>query len=312
MVRLRNILFSVLAIFICVGTFAENVARKDAKKIAETFFNTIYGQKMAQPEYVWNGKQLTTNRLFTPFYVFNHPKGGFVIISADSKAYPILGYSRTGKFNPQRISEDEREWYKAFAMQIELIRYDSRYPTLAAAAWQDLPGYITKVIENPYDTPEFNQLSESRKETLEQIDRRNNSVIMPAAIEFDLYNPENYREYSLDDVLAEEDEEIPFSFYENFIADISKEEALRQAALDEIISPTRPIVTNHGGAHYTILFPDDVRLVRIYSMTGARMSEKYFKNTNSVNLDLSSLPQGFYAMLAQGENGKVYGFKLYR
>ncbi len=62
----------------------------------------------------------------------------------------------------------------------------------------------------------------------------------------------------------------------------------------------------------TVMFPADIKIVSVYSMQGLRQMEKYFKNTNLVNLDLSSLPVGVYAMIAMDNNGKLYGFKLFR
>jgi len=290
---------------------AETVTRKQASKIAETFFNALNGIYVAAPKLAWNGRQLTTDRLFSPFYIYNHPNGGFVIVAADTKAFPILGYSRTGKFDRATMTDDEKELLTRYAHEIELIRYDDRQPERAIAAWRNLPLQINKAIHNPYDTPEFNNLSEEAKEKLESIDRRNNSVMMPTAVEFRLYNPEDFRDYTLDDVLADEDE-IPFAFFEQFLKDIENERETRAAALDEIISPTKPVILSHSGGHISIQFPADMSIVSVYSMQGLRQMEKYFKGTNVVNLDMSSLPAGFYAMLAIDENGKVYGFKLNR
>jgi len=290
---------------------AENVTQKQASQIASTFFNAAYGEYTAKPKMIWNGRQLTTDRLFAPFYIYNHPKGGFVIISADSKAYPVLGYSKTSKFDKDNLTENERELLKKYAHEIELIRYDSRIPERAIAAWQNLPLHISKALNNPYDTPEFDALDEDERENLESIDRRNNSIMMPSAVEFDIYNPDNYRDYTLDDVTAEA-EEIPFKFYEDFLAEVAEEERERLAALDEIISPSHPVVSNLGGAHFAIRFPVNIRMIRVYSMEGSKMLERYFKDTDRVNLDLSFLPAGFYAMLALGDDGRVYGLKLYR
>lgn len=309
--RISAYLFLGILFFSIQMVNAENISQKQASKIAETFFNAVNGQVMASPKMVWNGRQLTTERLFAPFYIYNHPKGGFVIISADSKAYPILGYSKTGKFEREKLNDKETDLLRHYAREIELIRYDSRVPERAIAAWQNIPLYINKVLNNPYDTPEFESLSEEQKENIEEIDRRNNSIMMPSAVEFILYDPERYRDYSLDDVLVEE-EEIPFSFYQEFIEEIAKEEAARMAAFDEIISPSKPVIINSGGAHYSIRFPENIRLVRVYDMQGAKMIERYFKNTELINMDLSTLPGGFYAMLALGEDGHVYGMKLFR
>lgn len=40
--------------------------------------------------------------------------------------------------------------------------------------------------------------------------------------------------------------------------------------------------------------------------------ERYYRDTDTVNIDLSSLPSGFYVMMALGDDGRVYGLKLYR
>lgn len=289
---------------------AEVVSQKQASKIAETFFNAAYGEYSAKPKLEWNGRQLTTDRLFSPFYIYNHPKGGFVIIAADSKAYPILGYSRSTRFDKNRMTDEERALLTKYAHEIELIRYDSRIPERAVAAWQNLPLHINKALSNPYDTPEYEALDEQGREELEAIDRRNSSIMMPAAIEFNLYEPERYRDYTLDDVTAEE--EIPFKFFEDFLADMAEDERRRLASLDEIISPTEPVVSILGGAHYAIRFPENIRMTRLYSLQGAKVMERYFSDTDTANLDLSALPAGFYVMLGLGEEGHVYGFKLAR
>lgn len=293
-----------------VGARAETVSQKQASKIAETFFNTAHGIYVAAPKMVWNGRQLTTDRLFSPFYIYNHPKGGFVIVAADTKAFPIIGYSKTGKFDRASMTDEEKDLLTQYAREIELIRYDSRQPERAMEGWRNLPLYINKVLHNPYDTPEYESLTDERREAIEAIDRRNSSVMLPSAVEFQIYNPENYRGYTLDDVTAEE--EIPFTFYEDFLAEMAREEETRAALLDEILSPTKPVVEMLGGAHFHIRFPKPVRMSVVYSLQGTRLSEKTYSSSDTINLDLSAQPSGFYVVLALGEDGEIYGFKLYR
>lgn len=301
--------FGCLALF-ALSSSAETVSQKQASKIAETFFNAAYGQYMTAPKMVWNGRQLTTDRLFSPFYIYNHPAGGFVIVAADTKAFPILGYSRTSKFDRSKLTQAEEDLLSRYAHEIELIRYDSRMPVKAVEAWTNLPLYINKMLNNPYDSSEFESLSDDSRDLIEEIDRRNSSVMMPTAVEFPIYRPEYFRDYTLDDVTEPED--VPFDLFDSFMAEIKAEEKARQAALDEILNPTKPVVSLLGGAHYSIRFPDNVALARVYSVQGARQMEKYFKNTNVVNLDLSALVPGYYILFVVDENGKTYGIKLPR
>lgn len=311
LLEIRRILavWSCLALFCVIGS-AETVSQKQASRIAENFFNAAYGQYMSAPKMVWNGRQLTTDRLFAPFYIYNHPAGGFVIIAADTKAFPILGYSRTSKFDRAKLTPAEEELLSRYAHEIELIRYDPRMPVRADDAWTNMPAYIDKVLNNPYASAEFASLSDESRDAIEEIDRRNNSIMMPSAIEFHLYRPEYFKNHTLEDVTEQED--IPFELFDSFMDEIKAEERSRQAALEEILSPSKPVVSTLGGAHYSVRFPDNIVLARVFSVQGARQMEKYFKNTNVLNLDLSSLVPGYYILFVIDENGKVYGIKLPR
>lgn len=130
---------------------AETVSQKQAKKIAEQFFNAASGTKLAPPQYVYNGRRLTTNRLFPPFYVYNHPTGGFVIISAENKTFPILGYNLTEEFDADNIDESMLAILELYAKHIEYIRYDSQIPYLAIEEWQNIPQHISNTLSADYN-----------------------------------------------------------------------------------------------------------------------------------------------------------------
>lgn len=305
----------LISLFACVAVpaavHAETVSRKEANSIAGTFFNAAYGEVTAPPQMVWNGRQLTTDRLFSPIYVYNSPKGGYVIISGENKAYPILAYSKVRKFDKDKISDDEKAVLKTYAREIELIRYDPRIPVKAMEAWQNIPEYISAVLASPYDSDEYRALGEERKDMLESLARSGNQILMPSAVEFSLYDPDAYRELTLDDVTAADDE-IPFKFYEDFIREVSRENRERDIRLEEIISPSRPVVKALGGGHFEISFPENIRMMRIYTIGGMQMMEKYYKETSLMNIDMSVLGSGYYIGLALADSGNVFGFKLYR
>lgn len=130
-----------------VGTMhSETVSQKQAKKIAEMFFNEARGMKMSAPEYVYNGKSLSTGRFMTPFYVFNHSSGGFVVVSAENKSFPILAYDLENKFDTKNIGNQRLCLFGLYAKHIEYIRYDSSIPEEAIKAWQNLPQYIYDIL----------------------------------------------------------------------------------------------------------------------------------------------------------------------
>ncbi|MDE6682183.1 MAG: hypothetical protein K2J87_02010 [Muribaculaceae bacterium] len=133
-------------------------------------------------------------------------------------------------------------------------------------------------------------------------------------MEFVLFNPDDYRELTLEDLLEEESEqeEIPFKFYEDFLETMRKEQVASEMALEEMLSPTKPVIKSLGGGHFEITFPESVKMMRVYGMNGALGTERYFRDTPVVNVDISALVPGFYAGLVLSDSGKIYSFKLYR
>lgn len=148
---------------------AETVSQKQAKKIAAQFFNAANGQIMAEPKLVYNGRRLTTNSLFPPFYVYNLQAGGYVIISAENKAYPILGYSLTENFNPNNIGPVEKELLRLYAIHIENIRYDSSIPYEAEQAWTNIPLHIASILDAQYQATDPVTSKEEAADNLEVI-----------------------------------------------------------------------------------------------------------------------------------------------
>ena len=144
--NLRRLLILAIALAAASLSFAESVSRKDAQRFASDFFNEAFGRVMATPKFVYNGKKLAFDRLFTPFYVFNNPSGGFVVISADDKAYPVLGYDLVDSFNPDAIGTEMKALLSGYAQEIEQIRLDDRVPEEAVKAWRYRPQYIAAVL----------------------------------------------------------------------------------------------------------------------------------------------------------------------
>ncbi len=67
------------------------------------------------------------------FYVFNVGEG-FVIVSADDAVVPVLGYSPSGHFNPDRIPDNFRAWVQGYA---DAIEYAKTHELVADAAVQE-------------------------------------------------------------------------------------------------------------------------------------------------------------------------------
>lgn len=169
---------------------AETVSQKEAKEVATMFFNSAHGQMMAPPKLVYNGRRLTTGSYFAPFYIYNLPAGGFVVISAENKAFPILGYSLTDSFSPDNMGEKQKSLLTMYARHIENVRYDSSVPYEAVAAWTNLPGYIDSMLKAPYSATDPRTSAEDAMAELSFVA----SAVNAAASASATYSPDQWNE----------------------------------------------------------------------------------------------------------------------
>lgn len=193
---LMKIKVMLLAVVICICTFmsqtvnAETVSQKEASRIAELFFNAANKRVMAKPKMVYNGRRLTTGRLFAPFYVYTLPTGGFVIISAENKAFPILGYSLKTSFDPDKLNETELSLLRGYARDIEMIRYDSRVPDDAIYAWTHIQECIASILNAPYIVTDLVVPEDTIEDTVEYLLHSDEASNLSS----DLYSPSQWQE----------------------------------------------------------------------------------------------------------------------
>lgn len=367
------IMSAVMAMTASMPLSAETVSQKEAARLASAFFNAAHGQVMAKPTLVYNGRRLTTDRLFAPFYVYNLGKGGFVIISAENKAFPILGYSLKENFNPEAMGDALKALLTEYARDIEFIRYDSRIPEEAIAAWNDFPSYVDNLLSAQYSATDPDISIDDAAARIDDIvysDRSND-------LSSDIFSPGQWSTMMNDELLQsgsvalgvisdgtvrpmvvhgskgdyyrikfdesqtndwlmrlmatefltsgqvadyghpiiienESEEEAPFSFYDSFMADMAADRESVTRSIEERLHPSSPVVQSVGGGHFRITLPEEVSLVRVYSLSGSMVERLQYKNTDSAVISLDGLPYGFYFALANGVSGKSYGFKLCR
>ena len=252
---------------------AETIGQKEAKAMAQKFFNETRNYVTPPVSYVYNGKDLTTQRLFTPFYVFNSPAGGFVVVSAENKAFPILAYSLKETFDKDRMTPMVRDILSDFSRDIEMIRYDSRIPSDAVEQWATYPEVVFDMLKNP-ENDDYYAVSFDGDEAFWMVRRE--------ATEFD-FETEGPVEYALAPV-----------------------EAVRAAV------PESPSVTSNVAGHFALALPEDIDRVIVYDVTGMMVENRKYRNTNVAHVDIASHPNGFYIALVIDHEGVGHAVKLYR
>lgn len=253
---------------------AETIGQKEAKVMAQKFFNESRNYVTPPVAYVYNGKDLTTQRLFTPFYVFNSPSGGFVVVSAENKAFPILGYSLKEKFDKDRMTPMVREILSEFSRDIEMIRYDSRIPSDAIEQWATYPDVVFDMLKNPDNDDYYAVSFDDDGESFWMVRRE--------ATEFDF----------------ETEEPVEY--------------AIAPAETVSMSIPQAPVVTSNIAGHFALSLPLEIDRVIVYDVTGMMVEQRKYRNTNVAHVDLAAHPNGFYIALVIDSDGVGHAVKLYR
>lgn len=129
-------IFVALSLFCALHLSAENVPQDKARQIAEDFLRQSRSRAGAiNLRMVYDGESsLSRSSGDAPaLYVFdNEGKNGFVIVSGDDSAYPILGYSYEGDFPEGQLPPNLESWLQGMKNQVNYLR-EQGAPTLTGS-----------------------------------------------------------------------------------------------------------------------------------------------------------------------------------
>ena len=98
--------------------WADNVTASQARQQAQAFLSSRIAAGNGPRHAPGTTPQLTEKRV-SGLYVFNvSDNGGFVIVSNDDVAVPILGYSDNGTIDPDNMPDNMRAWLQGYADEI--------------------------------------------------------------------------------------------------------------------------------------------------------------------------------------------------
>ena len=99
--------------------WADNVTASQARQQAQAFLNSRIAAGNGPRHAPGTTPQLMQEQMVSGLYVFNvNNDGGFVIVSNDDVAVPILGYSDSGTLDPDNMPDNMRAWLQGYADEI--------------------------------------------------------------------------------------------------------------------------------------------------------------------------------------------------
>ena len=129
--RTLRLLPLLLLMLLAEATMAETVDRGRARQAATTFLNNNGAQTRGLTD-------VTLATGFSNVYVFT-TENSFVLMAADDRVQPILGYSLTGRFDYENMPDNKRAWIEGYGNEIQYaIAHQTRASSEVTQQWRDL------------------------------------------------------------------------------------------------------------------------------------------------------------------------------
>lgn len=146
---MRKILLGIVAMLVLMQPVMAEFVRPDA---AAGYAKGVLGMRET-PQLENSGSMLAAGRngraSEPEYYVFNNPDGGWVIIAADDRVNPIIGYSPEGSFVTTGMPDNLQWWMDGVAGTIDEVRKsDGEAPEAVREAWRSLMAGATPVIDD--------------------------------------------------------------------------------------------------------------------------------------------------------------------
>ena len=136
--------FTILTLLtLTVGLMANPVSKKKAANIAKDFFAQKATNRASSAnssvEMAYESDEL---------YVFNG-NGGFVVVSADDQAAPVLGWSDGNAFDEQQVNPAAQAWIESYKQQIQALKNHGSLKTVALTNYEEVKPLVPFKWDQP-------------------------------------------------------------------------------------------------------------------------------------------------------------------
>lgn len=118
---MKKILLLMVGMLVAFSLSAAHISELDAQRLAVNFINGNTGKVIFKAKKVGMQQVRSANLQAENFYGFNIADGGYVVVSANSDTYEILGYADSGTLNPDMMPENMKQWLKGYDEAIKAL-----------------------------------------------------------------------------------------------------------------------------------------------------------------------------------------------
>ncbi|HNW88617.1 MAG TPA: thiol protease/hemagglutinin PrtT [Bacteroidales bacterium] len=116
---MKKVIITIILLFTFTILNAEPVSKEFARTIAGNYY--MHYAPPAIKDYSINNEFTFQNENTTTFYAFGFSAGGFVLVSADDAAIPVLGYSFQDDFSSDNLPSNVQDWLQSYSKEIKSI-----------------------------------------------------------------------------------------------------------------------------------------------------------------------------------------------
>jgi len=139
---MRKLSTLLLSLLFVAFAFGKSVTMEKANLVANNYFSTYSGKALLNVE---NSFSKSYNGI-TTFYVFNYTNGGFVIVSADDVATPVLAQSNEGFIDEEIVNPALALMLESYSKEIAHAIASDMDNTESVGAWN-------QILNNEIDAP---------------------------------------------------------------------------------------------------------------------------------------------------------------
>lgn len=139
---MRKITTLFFGLLIATFAFGKSVTMEQANQVANKYLSvtSLKATRSISSSFSKSYNGITT------YYVFNYEGGGFIVVSADDAATPILAHSDEGYIETEIASPEARYWFENYSKEIAHIVASKADNTKSRAQWDDI---LNKNIKAP-------------------------------------------------------------------------------------------------------------------------------------------------------------------
>ncbi len=131
----------LLCLLVITFTYGKSVTMEKANQVANKYLSA---NSLKSSHIIENSFSKSYNGI-TTYYVFNYTGGGFVVVSADDAAIPILAESDEGYIESEITNPSARYWFENYSREIADLVTNSSSNTQPAAEWSQIMNNVITV-----------------------------------------------------------------------------------------------------------------------------------------------------------------------